>query len=236
MNKYEIQTSKTEVKSWINNNLKNYLKKNPENVGEIEHIIDFLNSDKAPNRLQKASYSEMKSSSEKWMKTLIKKGNNIVETEEDVDLEITFEHGFRLVKLSSKEAYEREGSLMSHCVGSYHDNDNSTIYSLRDSNNKPHCTMEITKDNEGEINQLKGKGNGSIHPKYISMVLKSLQHFGLELRTSEVTYLGYDELSEQTWGLIDKNYTKVKEISFGGKRFLYRHQTFTKIPAIKCEN
>ena len=228
MKKYLDQTNKEEVKFWINNNLANFLSKNEENTGEIEHIIDFLNSEKSPQRLKKASSSEMKNSSDKWLKTLIKQGNNIVETEQDVSLEITFEHGFRLVKLISENSYKREGSLMSHCVGDYHGKD-VEIYSLRDSANKPHCTMELIRGQDS-INQLKGKGNGSIHPNYIGMVLKSLKHFGLELRESEVTYLGYDNLSKDSWKLIDNNYEKIKELSFGGKRYLYRHQTFTKIP------
>ncbi|WP_353889043.1 PcfJ domain-containing protein [uncultured Flavobacterium sp.] len=56
-----------------------------------------------------------------------------------------------MVTLKSESSYIREGKLMSHCVGSYYGRD-KIIYSLRDSKNNPHCTIE-----HGQ--QIKGKGN-----------------------------------------------------------------------------
>jgi hypothetical protein len=60
---------------------------------------------------------------------------------------------------------------MSHCVASYYGRD-TVIYSLRDSNNNPHCTIE-------DGNQIKGKGNGSVDPKYIDYVVKFLEKLGM---------------------------------------------------------
>lgn len=47
-----------EVLNWLKVNLANYLKDNTENQQEIEHIIDFLVSDKAPKRLKKIFYGD----------------------------------------------------------------------------------------------------------------------------------------------------------------------------------
>ena len=172
-----------EVINWIKTNLNNYLKKNEENLSEIEHIIDYLASKDAPKRLKKMSYKEAKSNTDKWNKKLQKQGNKIVETEEDIKIVLELEKGFKWVKLISENSYKREGFLMSHCVASYFDKD-VEIFSLRDNKNKPHCTIEKNQ-------QIKGKGNGNIHPKYINYVVSFLEWTGMEVRDSEMKNLGY---------------------------------------------
>ena len=67
----------------------------------------------------------------------------------DFDIALDFKDGFKFVLLKSESAYAREGKIMSHCAASYFGR-NSKIYSLRDENNNPHCTIE-------EDNQIKGK-------------------------------------------------------------------------------
>lgn len=59
------------------------------------------------------------------------------------------------------------------------------IYSLRDADNMPHCTMERDQ-------QIKGKGNGDIHPKYIDYVVRFLEHMDMKVRDSEMEHLGYE--------------------------------------------
>ena len=197
-----------------------------EDQGEIEHILDYLLSDKAPKRLRKMSYEQAKQSAEKWVKSLIKKGNNITETEEDVKrLKMEMPDGFYWVKLKSENAYKREGNLMSHCVASYYGNKHVNIYSLRDANNQPHCTIELQKG-ATEANQCKGRGNGEIHPKYISMVLDFFKKKNLTIRESELKYLGYlsFENNKETWKLIEKTFkaSSIKYLTFNGKKYLYK--------------
>lgn len=227
LDKYTKQTESQEVMFWINHNLRNYLKKNPENIGEIEHIIDFLNSEKAPTRLRKMSYEEAKKGSEQWIKTMNKQARNIVETEEDTQVEIDFEDGMKLVRLVGKEAFQREGKLMSHCVSSYYENDKCKVYSLRDTKNNPHCTIEVM--NSGGINQIKGKGNGSIHPKYIKYVLKTLDHFGMDVRDSEMSNLGYSYLGEEETEFLRKHFKNLKTVTFNDKVYLYNDQKFERV-------
>ena len=211
-----------EVKNWININLVNYLKTNPENYGEIEHIIDFLSSDKAPKRLRKMSYEEAKKGADKWVKALTKKGNNIIETDKDVETIIDFKDGFKLVKLVGNSAFIREGFLMSHCVGSYSNKSNCDIYSLRDIKNNPHCTIEVRKSSRSEsIQQIKGKGNGSIHPNYIKYIIQSLKYFDIKINTNEMVNLGYITLQDTTWKILDKTYKEVSYINFNGDKYFY---------------
>ena len=198
MKKYITYVSGNEnVTNWINTVLKNYLKKNAENENEIQHILDYLVSKDAPKRMNRMSYKEAVSNSEKWMKTQIKKGNKINELPEDIEVVLVLENGFKWVKLVGENAYKREGFLMRHCVASYFGKD-VEIYSLRDKDNNPHCTVE--KDQ-----QIKGKGNGSIHPKYISYVVSFLEWTGMDVSDNEMKNLGYiniskfvEELSKET--------------------------------------
>lgn len=226
VDEYLAQALNDEVKYWINHNLNNYLEKpeNHENQSEIEHIIDFLNSDKAPRRLQKMSYAEAREASKRWLKTLIKQGADLEEVEDvDYDVIIDFKDGFKLVKLKSELAFKREGFLMGHCVASYFNKDGS-VYSLRDSRDMPHATLEIP-ENRDTIYQCKGKGNGPIHHKYISYILDTFTFFGFPVRESELSNLGYfrpesvGNKKQVQWFL--KTFPKASTMTFNGKRFFY---------------
>jgi hypothetical protein len=165
-----------EVLNWIDKRVIE-----PINISEVEHIIDYLISNKAPKRLSRATYKQMKSNTDKWNKSLQKKGKAIKEDETKTILD--FKDGFKIVKLIGENSYKREGNLMRHCAASCYGKD-VEIYSLRDSKNMPHATME--KDQ-----QIKGKGNGDIHPKYIDYIVKFLEWSGMEVRDSEMEHLGY---------------------------------------------
>ncbi len=169
---------------WVSTVLKNELAKQPKTTEEVEHILDFLVQYK--KKVQRMSYKDAKRLSDAWMKTQMKKGNGIIELPTDTEVVLDFKDGFKIVKLIGENAYKREGFLMSHCVGGYYGN-GKEIYSLRDKDNMPHCTME--KDQ-----QIKGKGNGDIHPKYINYVVSFLEHVGMTVGDSEMKHLGYINL------------------------------------------
>lgn len=186
-----------EVMSWINSVLKNYLAKKSASVSEVEHIIDYLISSSAPPRLRKMSYPDAKRKSDEWSKTNQKKGKSLVDLDSDIETVHDFFDGTRIVKLKTKKAYQREGFLMSHCVGGYSPDDkNCQIYSYRDSKNIPHATFEVQKSGN-TINQIKGKGNGSIHPKYVHPILAFLKTIGMEIRPSDMKNLGYYHLAKE---------------------------------------
>ncbi len=155
-------------------------------TGEGEHVIDYLVSENP--KLTTASYKDIKHNADKWMKKQIKKGEHIKETVEDTKVVLDFKDGFKVVQLIGKNAYDREGYLMGHCVAGYYGRP-VKVYSLRDENNMPHCTMEQNQ-------QVKGKGNGDIHPKYVDYVVKFLEHIGMTVGDREMAHLGYVNVEE----------------------------------------
>ena len=214
-----------EVEGFVNGALTKYLRNNPEDQTEIEHVLDYLKNKKDKSKIYKMCYEDAKIVTEKWNKTLQKRGSKISETESDTEVEIDFGDGMKLVKLTGKAAYDREGHLMRHCVSSYYNKDQCYIYSLRDKNNNPHATIELQKNGD-YINQIKGKGNGSIHPKYINYVLQTLEHLGQNVRDSELKHLGYEDLENITKGLtefIETSTSGAKFLYFNNKKFFYVH-------------
>ena len=183
--------ARDEVINWINVVLKASLDKKKNISGEqIEHILDYLCSDKSPKRLMKMSIAQAKSNTDKWVKANQKKGKHLVDRGDDIETIHNYKDGSCIVKLLSTKAYRREGFMMNHCLGGYSPNDNRIIYSYRDNKNNPHATFEVVKDNN-EIMQIKGKGNGPIHPKYIMPILDFLTSIGQTPRPSEMKNLGY---------------------------------------------
>lgn len=183
-----------EVLEWCKTTLTAALRKEPLLLSDAEHIVDFLVSNDAPSRLRRMSFAQAKAGAEAWDKKNQKQGKNIVETAADTEPFMELGDGSRIVKLLSPAAFKREGFLMRHCVGSMNPA-NAAIYSLRDKNNDPHVTFEVTQDGK-TINQIKGKGNGSIHPRYIDSTLLFLERVGLKIRPADMANLGYHHVTE----------------------------------------
>ena len=166
---------------WVSTVLKNEIAKESKTTEEVEHILDYMVQ--CNKKVERMSYAQARKLTEAWDKTQQKKGNNIEELLSDTEVVLDFKDGFKIVKLIGENAYKREGFLMRHCVAGYYGR-NVEIYSLRDKENMPHATME--KDQ-----QIKGRGNGDISPKYIDYVIKFLEHIGMTVGDSEMKHLGY---------------------------------------------
>ena len=225
------QVKKEETKTYIQTTIAAWLKKNPEtNQSEVEHILDYLESSKAPPRFLKMSYIDARRKSQEWVAQMNKKSQGIIETKQDIKLILQSKSsGLRWVQLIGEAAFKREGLLMSHCVGSYYGKTGTKIYSLRDSNNNPHCTVEIIGDDNNQVQQIKGKGNGSIHPKYIKAVLAFLKKFNVPVRDSELENLGYVAYPPEYTEIFDKCYQNYKFITMAGKKYIYKHQTLVPV-------
>jgi hypothetical protein len=68
----------------------------------------------------------------------------------------------------------------------------------------PHATFEVRK-NGGEIVQIKGKGNGPIHPKYIHTILAFLKTVGMEIRPNDMQNLGYHHIHKDHIDFLKKS-------------------------------
>lgn len=224
INELIAQCQNETTKRWVEKVVTKALKKKSYEQGEIEHCLDYFHSkNELSANITSIGVEQAIKKAKKWVEKLNQQAAKDVETEEDIETVETYDEGFQFVKLLSKEAYQREGKLMSHCVASYYGKNDVSIFSLRDSFNKPHCTIEFVTAG-GEINQIKGKGNGSIHPKYVKMVLSFLDKMGSQVRPSEMAYLGYNHLEGEqldSYRKIKEQFTGFKEVHYGGNFFLY---------------
>lgn len=193
-----------EVKSWLSTAGKKALLAKKTNQTELEHIVDYLISSAAPKRLLKMSFIDAKRKAKEWSDRNQKKGKNLVDSNDDIEIIHDFLDGTKIVKLKTKKACQREGFLMSHCVGGYTPSDNVHIYSYRDKKNIPHATFEVRKQNN-EIVQIKGKGNGPIHPKYIHPILAFLKSIGMDIRPNDMSNLGFYHIDKAHLDFL-KNY------------------------------
>lgn len=196
-----------EVLNWCNTVLAAWIRKKElaltrVNQGEVEHILDYLASDAAPKRLRKMSYQQAKVAAEKWTKANQKKGRSLIDDDGDIETIHDFLDGTRIVKLLTKKAYQREGTWMKHCVGGYNP-ETTTVYSYRDAKNEPHATFEVSKSGD-QIVQIKGKGNGAIHPKYIHPILAFLKSIKFDIRPDDMINLGYAHMTKEIEGIVSR--------------------------------
>jgi hypothetical protein len=208
-----------EIIWWLSTAARKAIKARKTTESELEHVIDWLYSDAAPKRLQKLSVADAKRLTHQWTEKNKSKGKNLEDGKSDIEDILLFDDKSKIVKLLSENAFKREGYLMSHCLGGYSARSGYDIYSLRDKNNQPHATFEVCMNNE-DILQIKGKGNGPIHPKYIHRVLAFLEKLGMHIRPSEMVNLGYYHVPEIHLEFVRKNLKKEVLVELGGEFYV----------------
>lgn len=209
-----------EVLNWVNTTGKKSVIKHKATQSDLEHIIDFFISSAAPTRLQKMSYVDAKRLSKEWSERNQKKGKHLKDSDSDIETIHNFSDGSRIVKLLTKKAYQREGFLMNHCLGGYNLSSSVHIYSYRDKENMPHATFEVQKNNN-EIVQIKGKGNGSIHPKYINPILEFLRSIGMNIRPSDMVNLGYYHIDKVHLDFLKKSEAYKQVVMISGEAYAF---------------
>lgn len=136
---------------------------------DVDHILDFLNSDSAPKRLTRLDYKSAKKQSLDWTEKL----NQSKKEEEQSSFEnfnvlYEFSDESKLIQLETEEDFKFEGQKMEHCVYSYwkrviNSDNNYKILSVRKPNGMPTCTIEINiRGRNIDIEQIKGRKNFGI--------------------------------------------------------------------------
>ena len=161
-------------------------------VDRIYHALDYIGQlpEREQNKLYKISYEQMLQKVRDWDAEMLAKSKEAnLDATNSGEVIIDFGDGYKFIKLNrTEEAYKYEGDIMGHCVEGYVDNEMSIIYSLRDKNNEPHVTIEVSMhpdygddveliDVRGIV-QIKGKGNEAPIPKYIPYVLAFIEKTG----------------------------------------------------------
>lgn len=209
-----------EILDWLRTSGKKAIANGKASKSDLEHIIDWLYSNSASKKLKRMSVFDAKRLAFEWMEKNKKKGKDLSDSSKDIKKFMSFkEDGSKIVKLLSENAFKREGFLMSHCLGGYSLREGYEIYSLRDEKNQPHATFEVSiKDKD--ILQIKGKGNGPIHPKYIHRVLAFLKKVGFDIRPSEMVNLGYYYVPTIHLEFIKSKMKKEKLIELAGDFYI----------------
>lgn len=207
--------------TWLSTVVAKRLKKEKKvDYSDLEHIIDYFLATQDPNKnLMGFSYKDAKKKAKVWVEEMNAKAAKITETEQDTERVFTVNDKLHWVKLLTKAAYEREGYLMGHCIGSYSPEE-SDNYSLRDIYGKSHATLEVTKEGD-YIKQVQGKSNKGIHPKYIDAVLSFHKHLGIPINDNYLPKLGYAQFTEKAGEIIEKVNPTRKFIIRDNKKFYY---------------
>lgn len=101
--------------------------------------------------------------------------------------------GWRWVRLASDLALDYEGRRMRHCVGDgAYDRFRTDIYSLRDPDNEPHCTLEYDVQRR-RVQQARGRANGDVPDKYLDGVEALLRFLGPRRMNSRLTEFAVTE-------------------------------------------
>jgi hypothetical protein len=202
----------TDIEHWLRVNLNNYLtkSKNVQSIIDVNHIIDYFLSTEAPKRLKKMSFEEVESNVQRWDKKL---QNSKIKEEGEIKIIDTLNE-YSLVLLVDEKAYQREGAMMKHCVGGYYGNSNSTIYSLRDSNNVPHATIEVQGN---KVHQIQGVANSTVKFKYIEPILYFIDQLKVDVDDYTLSRLGYAVLEKP---LLDAGFKEFILKKFPAARFL----------------
>ena len=177
---------------------------------QIDHVLDYFQSNPDLN-ISRISAQEAIRQSEEWTKQLNKKASS----EDDLTgiKEVRkYPDGFKWDMVFSDKALEREGKLMSHCVGSYCNlvkSGASKIYSLRDKKNEPHCTVEVVN---ADIIQMQGKGNSKVDKKYIKYCRDFVKKPVINTNWNEIGDLDNIGLIE-----LDGNYLELDKLTASDK-------------------
>jgi hypothetical protein len=94
---------------------------------------------------------------------------------------LSFDDGFKWVLLSDQKDCDDEGILMKHCGGAH-----GTMYSLRDSNDKPHVTIDVEHFGKNIISQLRGRANTQPKEQYTVYIVAFAKKMNAFLSDSEL--------------------------------------------------
>lgn len=144
---------------------------------ELGLIIDWVRqSDDGGTTINTLSWDDAVAAQKAWHDSNFQ----VSDTGEYLENKVVFKsNGYNFVEIDNEKDLDTEGELMGHCVGGDNyweavQSGNTKIYSLRDKQNKPHVTMEVT---DGEMRQCFGKQNETPVAKYHPALIEFFNKF-----------------------------------------------------------
>jgi len=206
--------SRSYVKRWIEKQNKQGLPLLNEDINGVRDWLFSLPEDnpKMVNKLQKLNWPMAIEHQKKWHSLINKKSqkSQIFDGDPDaIKIIKILPNGFKWVEILTSEGKDYEGNAMGHCVGrgAY---DDKIIYSLRDTNNLPHCTIEYDK-NKHSIPQIQGKANQVIIDKYHKDVFDFITE---TLNVKKQNILGLNKIGYVLASIDDKPEDIIRIIDF----------------------
>lgn len=174
--------------------INNEFAKTPEDQKAKLQQEALLAAKRFREKLSKVTVDQAIQASKEWStvsKRSLKKAKAV--SEEGIEEYMSFPDGYSWVLLKEPQCFKREGDIMGHCVGrGGYQGANTKIYSLRDPQNGPHVTVEVTS---GVVKQIKGKAENGVAnpppgPKYIPYVSPFLKQLGLKVDQYDLGRMG----------------------------------------------
>lgn len=115
---------------------------------------------------------------------------------------LCFRDGFKIVQLIGKDAFVAEGRGMDHCLG--RDNyygaygKSHEFYSLRDTKNEPHVTIQVKNR---EIIQINGKGATAVNGKYHKYIFEFMRGRNLKVGGFAHADMGMIKVGEESFSI-----------------------------------
>jgi len=177
-NDYESVSKVTQYKDsdpeWLKNSIKKGTAleidlKDKEFIRQLNHILDYFKSNNGIlSKIKNIDFKEAVKKSNEWTKELHKDASSIPD-ESGESVVRKYPDGVTWKRLLTVEALATEGKRMDHCVGGEEFQDKlkknkNIIYSLRDKNNNPQCTIEVEKN---KVEQIKGQHDGSVDIEFL---------------------------------------------------------------------
>ncbi len=152
-------------------------------VQALHNVVDWmrglLETDRRWRQFHKISVPDAIAAARAWHRTLARRAaDDWPEDWPGLTTVFRFANGIKFVKLTSAGSLNREGRVMGHCVATYASavaDGASTIYSLRDTRNRPHVTIEIVS---GHLHQVKGRANSFPAERWRPYIRKFVRRMG----------------------------------------------------------
>ncbi len=174
---------------------------NPTFFDILNTCVEFLSSrsQKVVHKFPRMTVEHIMQKSQEEHQRMLKRRERYIETSKEA-LEIVFRfknlHVVKLLPHHKELSLEmaRESALMQHCLGEFEDVENAqggygsyyfgriqnqeiTLYSLRDEKNMPHATISVSyKRGEAWLDQIKGKQNRAPIAKYVPACVAFFNH------------------------------------------------------------
>lgn len=198
------------IKKWVERNEEKF-----RDEDEKSHLIDFLNDKWSQKNSINFSYEQALEKADKWIEEIQESHKNLKKSGE-VEVVTSFPDGFSVVKLLDQTSKDWESLHMGNCIARIHSG-NPGIYSLRDKDQIPHVSIDIEN---GEVYEIKGKGDSKVAARYLNYVLKFLIDHNISF-SKKSSYINLVKISSYNLNILKKDFKGVISFEVKGKHYFF---------------